>query len=193
MRRANALEEAGYADGRRRRISGESRDRKRRRARRRKMCDDLRGRPDSDDALRDDAHDDRRDDCDGECRQHAPRQMLQDFAFGTVVVDRMRRTAGNRRGVEATVVVRTCMAAIPVLVRDEIVNEERQRAERGPGNGDQRAPCNACVPRAGVHRPSPASGAHRLRDGLPRGSDDARIRGCSAPSRVRAKPRRGPA
>src|SRR6185437_4458537 len=44
MRRANALEEAGYADGRRRRISGESRDRKRRRARRRKMCDDLRGR-----------------------------------------------------------------------------------------------------------------------------------------------------
>jgi len=130
------------------------------------MRDELRGRPGNGDALRDDGYDDRRDDCDRERRKHASRQVLQDFAFGTIVVDRMRRAAGDRRGVEVIVVACVRVTAIPMCVRDEIVNEERQRAERGPGNGDERAPCDARLPRAGVHRSSPGSGAHRLREWL---------------------------
>jgi hypothetical protein len=130
------------------------------------MRDDLRGRPGNGDARRDDGYDDRREDCDRERRKHASRQMLQDFAFGTIVVDRMRRAAGNRRRVEVIVVACVRVAAIPMCVRDEIVNEERQRAERGPGNGDERAPCDARLPRAGVHRSSPGLGAHRLRQWL---------------------------
>jgi hypothetical protein len=130
------------------------------------MRDDLRGQPGNGDARRDDGYDDRREDCDRERRKHASRQMLQDFAFGTIVVDRMRRAAGNRRRVEVIVVACVRVAAIPMCVRDEIVNEERQRAERGPGNGDECAPCDARLPRAGVRRSSPGSGAHRLREWL---------------------------
>ena len=52
------------------------------------------------DACGEDGDDDRRDDGNAKDRDHAARQVLQHLALRAVVIDRMRRAAGDRRHVE---------------------------------------------------------------------------------------------
>ena len=119
-------------------------------------------------AVRDDADDDRCEDRDNERWKHASRQVLQHLAFGAVVVVGMRRAAGDRRSVEMMIGIVVAgdvhMRRDAVEMRAEIVDEPRKRAERRPGEREQRIPCDTDSPAAGVkHRSCRAgSSCHRM-------------------------------
>jgi len=74
------------------------------RIRRRKRRDD--------DATRDEADDDGCEHVECRKRENAACEMLEDFAFGTVMIVRMRRAAGDRRSVDVVV------AGMRLAIRD---------------------------------------------------------------------------
>lgn len=109
------------------------------------------GRRRDDDATREEADDDRRHHGERRQREHAAREMLEDFALGTVMIVRMRRAAGDRRSVDVVIAgVRMITRDVDVLV--EIVNDVGQRAERRPRERDERAPGNPGTPSASAKR-----------------------------------------
>jgi hypothetical protein len=87
-------------------------------------------------------------------REDAPRQVLEHLAFGTVVIDRMRRTAGDRRSIELIIVMERftgmVMPCRRVAMAVEIADDPGQRTERWPRKGHERARRNPVAPAVGA-------------------------------------------
>ena len=113
-----------------------------------------------DDATRDETDDDGCEHVERRKRENAACEMLEYFAFGTVVIVRMRRAARDRRSIDVA------MAGMGVTIGyldafTEIVDDIRQRPERRPRERDERAPGDADAPRLPEKRSFSAAASNR--------------------------------
>ena len=133
--------------------------------------------------------------------------MLEHQALRAVVIERMRRTARDRRWIAVIIVIGrfTGMVMSCHMGSVEIEDDPRQRPERRPGKGDERARRDPVAPAAGATTRTMRSkgcekaGAHWLSheasveaqsaDSIAPGSSNLHARHCAAYPRRSIMPR----